>query len=67
MPSKKQNDPIRLLHLSDFHFRADKAWDADPVLRALARFIANEVAGDRCRRIVADVGGRQRSGSTMPS
>ena len=34
------NEPIRLLHLSDIHFRAGKAWDSDPVLRALARFIA---------------------------
>jgi len=35
--------PIRFLHLSDFHFRAGKAWDQDPVLRALARSIADEV------------------------
>jgi formylglycine-generating enzyme required for sulfatase activity len=35
--------PIRLLHLSDPQFRADHAWDADPVRRALARFIGEEV------------------------
>jgi predicted MPP superfamily phosphohydrolase len=37
------DQPIRLLHLSDIHFRAGKAWDSDPVLRALARCIAGEV------------------------
>lgn len=36
---------IRLLHLSDFHFRAGTTWDADPVLRALARTIGEEAAG----------------------
>ena len=34
---------IRILHLSDIHFTAGKAWDADPVLRALAGFIGREV------------------------
>jgi len=37
--------PVRILHLSDIHFRAGKAWDSDPVLRALSRFIAGEVQG----------------------
>ena len=45
MPTRNQHRPIRLLHLSDIHFTAGKAWDADPVLRALARFIAQEVKG----------------------
>jgi len=35
--------PIRLLHLSDFHCHADTAWDADPVLRALRGFIAAQI------------------------
>jgi formylglycine-generating enzyme required for sulfatase activity len=35
--------PIRLLHLSDMHFRAGTDWDADPVLRALRAFIAEEI------------------------
>ena len=35
--------PIRLLHLSDIHFRADTAWDSDPVLRALRGFIAVQI------------------------
>ncbi len=41
--SKDQGSPIRLLHLSDLHFRANHAWDADPVRRSLARFIGEEV------------------------
>ena len=36
--------PIRILHLSDVHFRVGKRWDAEPVTRALARFINAEVA-----------------------
>jgi predicted MPP superfamily phosphohydrolase len=35
--------PIRLLHLSDIHFRTGAAWDSDPVLRALASFIGQDV------------------------
>ena len=37
------DQPIRLLHLSDIHFRTGTSWDSDPVLRALARFIGEEV------------------------
>ncbi len=37
------NTPVRLLHLSDVHFRARAHWDADPVLRALVRYLAEEV------------------------
>jgi hypothetical protein len=32
MPSNDGEQPIRLLHLSDIHFRAGTTWDADPVL-----------------------------------
>jgi hypothetical protein len=44
-PAAQANDarPIRLLHLSDIHFRADKACDAEPVLRELASFVESEV------------------------
>ena len=31
--------PIRILHLSDFHFQAKSAWDSDPVLRGLAEIV----------------------------
>ncbi|SUS07912.1 Sulphatase-modifying factor protein (modular protein) [uncultured Defluviicoccus sp.] len=37
------DQPVRILHLSDIHFKASKKWDADPVLRELANFIKREV------------------------
>lgn len=43
MPTGDMDQPIRILHLSDIHFRVGKVWDADPVLRALARFVKTEV------------------------
>jgi predicted MPP superfamily phosphohydrolase len=42
MPETNINSPIRLLHLSDIHFRAGKSWDQEPVLRDLTQFIADE-------------------------
>ena len=30
---------LRILHLSDFHFRLDRKWDQDPVLAGLAKSI----------------------------
>ncbi len=44
MPDTATDRPVRLLHLSDLQFRADRAWDADPVLRDLVQFIRAEVA-----------------------
>jgi predicted phosphodiesterase len=38
------DSPIRILHLSDFHFSTRSQWDADPILRALAGFIAADAA-----------------------
>lgn len=35
---------IRVLHLSDFHFSPRRAWDQDPVLRALGRDVEALVA-----------------------
>jgi hypothetical protein len=43
VPETDDTRPIRLLHLSDIHFRADKACDAEPVLRELASFVESEV------------------------
>ena len=43
MGASEDKAPVRILHLSDIHFRASKAWDSDPVLKALARHIASEV------------------------
>lgn len=57
------DQPIRLLHLSDTHFRAGRAWDADPVLRALARFIADEVKAGLLPDVVALTGDLAFSGS----
>jgi predicted MPP superfamily phosphohydrolase len=55
-------DPIRILHLSDLHFRADRAWDSDPVLRDLARFIAAEVRQGLVPDLVAVTGDLAFSG-----
>ena len=35
------NHPIRILHLSDFHFRPDTVWSANPLLVALASSVAD--------------------------
>ncbi len=40
------DSPIRILHLSDFHFSTRSQWDADPILRALAGFIAADAAAN---------------------
>ncbi len=34
---------IRILHLSDIHFRTSKMWDADPIMRDLAGFIGEDI------------------------
>jgi len=47
---------VRILHLSDIHFRSGTAWDSDPVLRALARFIAGEVAAGLAPDLVVITG-----------
>ena len=50
------NTPVRLLHLSDVHCRARAHWDADPVLRALVRAIADEVRNDLVPDLVVITG-----------
>lgn len=47
---------VRILHLSDIHFRAETAWNARPVLSALTDFIGNEVAEGRKPDLVAITG-----------
>ncbi|MCB1778347.1 MAG: metallophosphoesterase, partial [Candidatus Competibacteraceae bacterium] len=42
MPALNDDQPIRILHLSDIHFTAGKAWDAGSVLHDLVEFIAAE-------------------------
>ncbi len=56
MPAPADDRPIRILHLSDIHFTAGKAWDADPMLRALARYIKVEVEAGRVPDLVAITG-----------
>ena len=62
MPSNDAHRPVRLLHLSDIHFRAGKTWDSDPVLRGLARFIEDEVAAGFAPDLVAITGDLAFSG-----
>ncbi|MBK8964219.1 MAG: metallophosphoesterase [Candidatus Competibacteraceae bacterium] len=63
MPAPDDDQPIRILHLSDFHFTADKAWDAEPVLGDLAEFIAKEGRGGRVPDLVAITGDLAFSGT----
>ncbi len=60
--SEPDQDAIRILHRSDFHFRTDRAWDADPVLRALTRSIGKEVADGFQPDLVAITGDLAFSG-----
>jgi calcineurin-like phosphoesterase family protein len=63
MPAEHRNEnPIRLLHLSDVHFAAGKAWDADPVLQALAFFIRKEAEAGLVPDLVAITGDLAFSG-----
>ncbi|AUB84653.1 hypothetical protein THSYN_05065 [Candidatus Thiodictyon syntrophicum] len=49
-------EPVRLLHLSDLHFRGRTHWDSDPVLRALTGYIAAEVRGGLAPDLVVITG-----------
>lgn len=57
------NQPIRILHLSDVHFRVGKGWDAEPVLRELAGFVEREVADGLVPDLVVFSGDMAFSGS----
>ncbi len=46
MTTTPADSPIRILHLSDVHFSTRSQWDADPILRALAGFIAADAAAN---------------------
>jgi hypothetical protein len=54
--------PIRLLHLSDIHFRAGTAWDSDPVLRALRGFIAAQIKAGLAPDLVVITGDLAQTG-----
>ncbi len=62
MPSDETGQPIRILHLSDIHFRGAKSWDADPVLRALARFVGTEVENGLAPDLVVVTGDLAHAG-----
>jgi len=62
MPDPATDRPVRLLHLSDLQFRADRAWDADPVLRDLVQFIRAEVAAGLVPDLVVITGDLGYSG-----
>ncbi|MCG8357485.1 MAG: SUMF1/EgtB/PvdO family nonheme iron enzyme [Kiloniellales bacterium] len=65
MASSHTDQPIRILHFSDIHFREEKSWDADAVLRALTRFIKKEVEDEGLAPdLVAITGDLAYSGSS---
>ncbi len=63
MASETDPGPVRILHLSDIHFRAGRAWDSDPVLRALTRRIAAEARAGLVADLVALTGDLAYSGT----
>ncbi|MBV5346694.1 metallophosphoesterase, partial [bacterium] len=62
MVASEPRAPVRILHLSDLHFRADTAWDREPVLRHLAAAIGAEVAQGLAPDLVAITGDLAHSG-----
>ena len=63
MTTTPTDQPIRILHLSDFHFKAAKTWDASPVLRDLTRFIKREVKRGMVPDLVAITGDIAHAGT----
>lgn len=45
MPTKPE--PVRILHLSDFHFSSDTEWEAIPLLKNLTQAVADLVCEGR--------------------
>ena len=48
--------PIRILHLSDFHFSPERSWDADPLLAGLTETIGKLVGANLAPDVVAITG-----------
>lgn len=65
MPKAPPSDPIRILHLSDFHFSEKRAWDADPVMNQLAENIGQEVSKGLEPDLVAITGNLAFSGKAV--
>ena len=63
MTTTDTDRPIRILHLSDIHFKAETTWDADPVLRDLARFIKREGEDGMAPDLVAITGDIAHAGT----
>ena len=53
---------IRILHLSDFHFSAERRWDSDPVVRELTGAIGKLVSEGLGPDFVAITGDIARKG-----
>jgi predicted phosphodiesterase len=62
MSSPANSQPIRLLHLSDIHFSKGRSWDADPILRHLAKRISDDVAAGLVPDLVVCTGDLAFSG-----
>jgi formylglycine-generating enzyme required for sulfatase activity/predicted phosphodiesterase len=62
MSSPASSRPIRLLHLSDIHFSKGRSWDADPILRHLAKQISDDVAAGLVPDLVVCTGDLAFSG-----
>jgi predicted phosphodiesterase len=62
MSSPANSQPIRLLHLSDIHFSKGRSWDADPILRHLAKQISDDVAAGLVPDLVVCTGDLAFSG-----
>ncbi len=62
MASGSDSGPIRILHLSDFHFSEKRAWDADPVMGQLAATIGREASAGLAPDLVAITGDLAFSG-----
>ncbi len=63
MTADQQTQPIRILHLSDIHFRSGRAWDADPVLRKLVKRVRDDVQSGLIPDLVAFTGDLAFSGA----
>lgn len=63
MTADQPTQPIRILHLSDIHFRSGRAWDADPVLRKLVKRVRDDVQSGLVPDLVAFTGDLAFSGA----
>lgn len=55
-------EPVRILHLSDFHFSPDTKWDSTQLLKSLTKAVADLVGDGLAPDLVAITGDVARSG-----